>query len=63
MNTDYPTGTEFEITMRVKTNYFWMDEADVIKELFQWQKHLDHDTDMNICPGSVSATFHKKGPE
>ena len=63
MNKDYPSGTEFEITMRVKTDYLCMDEADVIRELHAWKDNLRENfaADMHICAGSVRSTLFKKG--
>lgn len=63
MNKDYPSGTQFEIELAVVTDYFWMDEAEVIEELLRWQSNFGDDTEMHIRAGSVRATLIEKGPE
>lgn len=61
-NHDYPMGTEFEITLRVKSEFLWMDEAEIINEFFRWQTYMNQDdtwADISIVPGSMRASAEK----
>ncbi len=63
VNNNYPAGTEFEVTMRIKTDFIYTDEAEIIAEFFRWHNATDGEADMHICPGSIRVTLHKKGNE